>query len=121
MRPEVARRLTRAVWKQRAKSWLPTVLLVVALSAGAIYQLDYRIAHMDRTVAVTAVNGVVVSARRLPTKAGVTLAHVRLDDGSEVDADSTLPVAPHTYDRVMLERAQHASGRVSYHVAQVRH
>lgn len=121
MRPETARQLRRAIWSQRLRSYGPTVGLVLACVVLGGYLFNVRIDRSDPTVALTQINGTILDARRVAGRAAVFIAHVKLDTGKEVDADSTLAAVLRPSERVTVSEARHASGKLSYHVLQVMH
>lgn len=121
MRPEMAKKLQRAVWRQRLTSYGPTVLLLIGCTVLGGWFFSFKMDRADPTVALTQVNGTVIEAKRVASKASVTIAHIRLDDGKEVDADSTLPLPLVPNEHVVLNEYKHASGKLSYHVLQVKH
>ncbi len=119
MRPEMARELQRAIWRQRFKSYGPTVTLVLVCAVLGGYLFSFRLDRADPTMALTQLNGTIFEAHRVSGRAAVFVAHIRLDDGKDVNADSTLAAVLKPNERVLLSQARHASGKVSYHVLQV--
>jgi hypothetical protein len=53
------------------------------------------------------------------TSRGVTILHVHLDDGRDVDASSRLPQWPAPGTHVVIDESRHASGRVTWSVVRV--
>ncbi len=117
MREEISRRLTRAIWRRRLATWGPA--LVLAVMGAAAYLMELRVERMDPAEDVTTLAATVLSARRLPSKANVSIAHLLTDSGEEVDADSQLGVVLQPTERVTVSRVRHASGKVSFHVVAV--
>jgi acyl dehydratase len=119
MREEMSRRLTRAIWRRRLATWGPALVLALAVMGAAAYLMELRIERMDPAQDVTTLAATVLSARRLPSKANVSIAHLLTENGEEVDADSQLGVVLQPTERVTVSRVRHASGKVSFHVVAV--
>jgi len=112
-----ARRLTRLVWRERAKRALPLVLGAALLFAAVAYFTELSIGHIDRTVAVQQHPGTVVNVKQTGPRGSVVLVH--LGDGRDVEAFSSSRIAPHTGERVLINEARHASGRSTYEIARL--
>ncbi len=119
MRPEAARKLGRAIWTQRLRTFGPTVLFLLLCVAAGGYLFAPRADRGDPTVSVTQINGTVLEAHRVSGRAAIFIAQVRLDDGKVVTADSTLAAVLLPHERVILSQTQHASGKLSHRVLQV--
>jgi len=119
MRPEMARKLAQAIWRQRVTTYGPTLLLLIVCTSLGGWFFSYRLDRADPAIAMTEVTGIVMEARRVASKTAVTIAHIRLDDGKEIDADSTLPAPLIPNEHVVLNEMRHASGKMSYHVLKV--
>jgi hypothetical protein len=90
------------------------LLAFCAVLGGTFFNM--KLDRADPTVELTQVSGIVLEAHRAAGRAAVFIAHVRLDDGREIDADSVLPSPPAQHERVLLSQSRHASGKVSHHV-----
>lgn len=121
MRPDMARKLQRAIWMNRLKAYGPTVLFVMVCVIAGGFWFNSRLASGDPTVSVVQTAGTVQATTRVASRAAIYIVHVKLDDGKEVDADSTLAVIPVANERVALNQARHASGKTTYHVTHVVH
>lgn len=114
MTPEQKRRLDRMVWMQRLKILVPSVAVVLILGGAYVWVLAEKIGRVDAVTETHLVAGTVAGTPRLAGRSGAFRVHVRLRDGSEVDADSRLPQPPHDGERVELRASGHKSGRVTY-------
>lgn len=112
-----ARHLSRMVWRERAKRFLPLILAAVVLFAAATVFLVRQIGRADRTLEVATRTGVVTEHEIGMRKAAVV--HVHLDDGRNVDVFSTLRVAPAVGAHVVISEARHASGKHTYDLVRV--
>ena len=121
MRPEMARKLQRAIWISRLKVYGPTLFLLALCVLGGGYWYSSRLASGDPTVNLVQITGTVTASNRVASRAAIYIVHVKLDDGNEVVADSTLTIIPVASDHVTLNKATHASGKMTYHVLQVAH
>ena len=65
-----ARRLTRLVWRDRARRALPLVAIAVVLLAAVAYFTELSVDRIDRTVGVQAHSGTVVSVKPGPAARG---------------------------------------------------
>ena len=119
MRPALARRLERALWLQRLRTLGPTVLFLIVCVVLGGYVFSQRLDRTDPTVSLTQISGTITEAHRVAGRAAVFVAHVRLDDGREVDADSVLATVLVPNERVSVSIARHASGKLSFHVVQI--
>jgi hypothetical protein len=111
-----ARRLTRLVWRERLRRWLPIAMTAIAIFAVLTVLLVRQLGRADRTVDVTVHDGTVMDLVRGGTGRVASIVHVRLDDGREVQAFSTLRVMPLAGSHVVINEARHASGRLTYDV-----
>jgi hypothetical protein len=114
-----ARQLSRLVWRERARRWLPLAAAAVVLFGVFTAFLVSQFSKSDRTVEVTAREGTVVDGKRAPGPRGAAIVHVHLDDGRDVDVFSTLRVAPAVGTHVIVNEARHASGRLSYDLSRL--
>lgn len=112
---EKARQLTRLVWRERARRWLPVVLAAFVMLGGFLFLTETQIDHTDRTVDVKVHDGTVMDIKRTVGR-GAAVVQVRLDDGREVDAVSLFRVAPMAGSQVVVNEERHASGRMSFDV-----
>lgn len=119
MTPEQARQLERMIWKQRLKVLLPSVAAVLLVFGAFAWITAEKAERVDRTLKSRLVAGKVVGGARLTGRRGGFLVHVRLNDGSEVDALSALPQPPVDGEAVELRASAHASGRVTYQVVRL--
>jgi hypothetical protein len=113
---ENARRLSALVWRERMRRFLPIVVAAVVLTGLLTLFLIRQVERADRTVGVTVHNATVVSAR----KGGggrAAIVHVHMDDGRDVDAFSILPLTPFPGAHVVINEAQHKSGRHTFDVS----
>ena len=117
----MAKRLQRAIWRQRLITYVPTALLLIGGTLIGGWVFSFKLDRADPTVAMTQVDGTVLEAHRVASKVVTYIAHVRLANGKEIDADSTLPVPLPPNEHVVLNEMRHASGKTSYHVLQVKH
>ena len=109
-----SRQLTAMVWRERARRWLPAIIGVVFLFAGATYMLARQLDRADRTVEIVTHAGTVTGITRAGPRGAV--AHVHLDDGRDVDALSQLTVIPPAGTHVTVSESRHASGKLSYDI-----
>ena len=63
-----ARRLTRLVWRDRARTWLPIAAVALVLIAVVFYLTETQIDHADRTVDVKVHGATVVDIKRTATR-----------------------------------------------------
>jgi hypothetical protein len=110
-----ARKLTRLVWRDRARTWLPVAAVALILIGAVFFLTETQIDHADRTVDVTVHDATVVDIKRTAAR-GAAVVHVRLEDGRDVDAVSLFRVAPMAGAHVVVNEAKHASGRLTYDV-----
>lgn len=120
MRPDMARKLGRAIWRQRLVTYGPTFALLLFCASIGGYLFTQKLGRSDPMVETMQVDGTIMEAHRVSGRAAVFIAHVRLDDGREVDADSTLTTALVPKERVVVSQSRHASGKVSHHVMQLK-
>ena len=107
-----ARRLTRLVWRDRARTWLPIAAVALVLIAVVFYLTETQIDRADRTVDVKVHGATVVDIKRTAAR-GAAVVHVRLEDGRDVDAVSLFRVAPTAGSHVVVNEERHTSGRLT--------
>jgi hypothetical protein len=110
-----ARRLTRLLWRNRARRWLPAVGGALALAAALLLLTETQHHQADRTVAVAVHAGKVLDIKRTAAR-GAAIIHVHLDDGRNVEAVSQFRVTPTAGSAVIVNEARHDSGRLTYDV-----
>ena len=110
-----ARRLTRLVWRDRARTWLPVAAVALVLIGAVFFLTETQIDHADRTVDVTVHGATVVDIKRTAAR-GAAVVHVRLEDGRDVDAVSLFRVAPTAGSHVVVNEERHTSGRLTYDI-----
>ena len=113
-----ARRLTALVWRERARRWLPVLLVVLALAGGLTFMLSSQVERADRTVAVHEREGTVLGIKQGGSR-GASIVRVHLEDGRDVDAYSTSRVVLPKGSHVVVAEARHASGRLTYDVVRL--
>jgi hypothetical protein len=119
MRAERERALTRLIWVQRLKTWGTAVGAAIAIF-GAYVLLTYeRTASIDTTIETATLDGTVVSAQRGLSRKGGFSVHVKLDDGTEIEAMSYLSFMPVPGAHAEVRRAKHQSGLITYDVARL--
>jgi hypothetical protein len=111
-----ARRLSRLVWRERAKMWLPLIAAAALLFGLVAYFTELAVGRADRTVDVQTRSGTVLSVKRGSAARGVAVIHVHLEDGRDVDALSGVRVTPQEGSHVIVTEARHSSGRLTYEV-----
>lgn len=111
---EHARRLTRLMWWDRVRRWVPIAGAGAALLMAVAFVTETRIGHADRTVDVLVHRATVMDIKR--TGQGGAVVHVRLDDGRVVDAVSLFRIAPMAGSHVVVNEERHASGRLTFDV-----
>ena len=114
MSEDKSRRLKAMVWRERARRWVPIVLGLVVLFAGATYMLSSQLTRADRTLEVASHTGTVTGITRSGPRSAI--AHVHLDDGRDVDALSQFNLIPPAGSHVTVSESRHASGRLTYDV-----
>ncbi len=118
MRAERERELSRLIIKERIKRSAIAVIAAVAIFGTYVFLTYERTRLVDVTVETARLDGTVVS-----TAPGLTgksmVVHVRLDDGREIDATSTLKLQPVPGAHTQIRMARHQSGRVTYDVAKL--
>jgi hypothetical protein len=112
-----ARRLTRLVWRDRARRFLPLVGAAIVLFAFVGYFTEVAVNRVDRTVDVQLHTGTVVNVKRSTRGAAVVLVH--LEDGRDVDALSGLRLTPQAGTHVLINEARHTSGRLTFEIARL--
>lgn len=113
-----ARQLGRFVWRDRLRRFLPIAAAGLAIVGGLAFMLAWRLGHTDRTVAAQAHDATVLSVKTT-TSRGITIFHVHLDDGRDVDALSRLRQVPAPGTRVVISESHHESGRLTWDVVRV--
>jgi hypothetical protein len=113
-----ARQLSRLVWRERLLRWLPLAAVGLAFVGVLAFMFEWRISHADRTVEVRMHDATVLNVRSTASR-GVTIFHVHLDDGRDVDAATflRLPAVPGTH--VVISESRQASGRLSWGVVRM--
>jgi len=112
---EKARRLTRLIWRDRARRWLPVIAMVLVLAGAFAFMTELQIGRIDRTVDVKVHEGTVLDVKHAASR-GAAVLHVHLDDGRDIDALSALRLAPAAGAHVVINEGRHASGRLTYDV-----
>ncbi len=112
---EKARRLSRLVWRERARRWLPLIAAGVLVLGAYGYFTEVQISRIDRTLEVKVHAATVLDVKRTAAR-GAAVVHVHLDDGRDVDAVSALRVAPAAGAHVVVNEGMHASGRLTFDV-----
>lgn len=117
---EHARRLSALVWWERIRRMAPIALAALVLvglfSAFLMQQMD----RADHTLSVAVHNATVLTLKPAGgAQAG--LVHVQLDDGRDVDAVSALRLTPFAGAHVVVNEAQHASGKHTFAVVRLVH
>ena len=113
--PENARRLSRLVWRDRARRWVPIILAVVIGLGGLAYVTELQVGRVDRTVGMTTHEATVLEIKNNGAR-GAAVFHVHLDDGRDVDAVSTVRLTPVHGAHMIVVEARHASGRSTFDV-----
>ena len=116
---EKARQLNALVWRERVKRLLPLVALAVGATALLTFFLVRQVEKADQTVDIEVHQARVVDIKRHSTGRGGGIVIVRLDDGREVEAFSTLRLDPAAGAPVIVNVARHASGRLTYDIARL--
>jgi hypothetical protein len=114
-----AKRLSKLVWRERARRWLPLVAAAVILFSALTFFLVHQLNKSDRTVDVRVHDGTVSETKHGNAARGASVVHVHLDDGRDVDAFSMLRVVPAAGAHVVVNESRHASGRLTYDVLRV--
>ncbi len=115
---EKSRHLKQLIWRERLRKWVPALAVFAALFGLLIYLTNLRQGRADPTVDVRNLSGSVTAVLRPPSR-GMSIVHVRLDDGRETDALSQLPRLLPPGSRVTMTESRHASGKLSYDVTGV--
>lgn len=110
-----ARRLSRLVWRERVRRWLPVMAAAVLVLGAYGYFTEVQISRIDRTLEVKVHAATVLDIKR-PAARGAAVVHVHLDDGRDVDAVSALRLAPVAGTHVVVNEGMHASGRLTFDV-----
>jgi hypothetical protein len=116
---EKARRLNALVWRERARRVLPVVAVVVGAVALLTFFLARQVEQADRTLDVQVHQATVVHIKKSGNGRAAAIVEVRLDDGRDVEAFSTLRLDPATGAHVVVNEARHASGRMTYDIARL--
>ena len=116
---EKARQLTVLVWRERVRRIMPLLVIAFVLFGGFVYLTANRARHMDQTIDVKTHEGTVVNIKRGSPARGAFIIHARLHDGREIDALSTLRIAPLAGTNVVVNEFHHASGRYTYEIVRL--
>jgi hypothetical protein len=116
--PENARRLTQLVWRERARRWVPVILVAITGLAALAYMTELQIGRVDRTVDVVTHDATVLEVKN-PGARGAAVFRVHLDDGRDVDAVSTMRLTPAQGAHTVVTEAKHASGRLTFDVVRL--
>lgn len=112
-----SRRLSALIWRERLRKWIPIGLAIVCLFGGLTFYFNWQSNHSDPTIDLHARSGTVLGVKR-QTLRSAAIVHVKLDDGSEVDAFSGLGTFLTPGTPVQIGEARHASGRLTYDILQ---
>jgi hypothetical protein len=115
---ENARRLSALVWRERLRRLLPILLVVVVLIGLLTVFLVRQMERADRTVNVAVHNATILTVKQ-GGGARAAIVHVRLDDGRDVDAFSALRLTPFAGAHVVINEAEHASGKHTFDVVRM--
>ena len=113
-----ARRLTRLVWRDRARRALPLVVAAVVLLGAVAYFTELSVDRIDGTVGVQVHSGTVVGVKRGVAARGMIVV-VHLGDGRDVDAFSASRLTPQAGEHVVVNEARHVSGRYTYDIVRL--
>jgi hypothetical protein len=116
---EKARRLNALVWRERARRWVPVIVVAVGAIALLTFFLVRQVEHADRTLDVRVHQATVVHVKKSGNGRAAAIVEVRLDDGRDVEALSVLRLDPMAGAHVIINEARHASGRLTYDVARL--
>jgi hypothetical protein len=112
---ENARRLSALVWRERLRRFIPLVVAALVLIGLLTLFLVRQMDRADRTVSIAQHNGTVLTLKQ-GGGARAAIVHVHLDDGREVDAFSALRLTPFAGAHVVINEAQHVSGKHTFDV-----
>lgn len=113
-----ARQLSRLVWRERLLRWLLLAAVGLALVGVLAFMFEWRTSHVDRTVEMRMHDATVLNVRSTASR-GVTVFHVHLDDGRDVDAASLFRLSAVPGTHVVVSESRHASGRLTWGVVRV--
>jgi hypothetical protein len=116
---EKARRLNALVWRERARRWVPVIVVAVGAIALLTFFLVRQVEHADRTLDVRVHQATVVHVKKSGNGRAAAIVEVRLDDGRDVEALSVLRLDPMAGAHVIINEARHASGRMTYDIARL--
>jgi hypothetical protein len=116
---EKARQLTVLVWRERVRRIMPLLLIMLGLIGGFAFLTANRARRIDQTIDVQTHEGTVVNIKRGSPARGAFIVHARLHDGREIDAFSTLRIAPPAGAIVLVNEARHASGRYTFEIVRL--
>jgi hypothetical protein len=116
---EKARQLTVLVWRERVRRIMPLLLIMLGLIGGFAFLTANRARRIDQTIDVQTHEGTVVNIKRGSPARGAFIVHARLHDGREIDAFSTLRIAPPAGANVLVNEARHASGRYTFEIVRL--
>lgn len=112
---EKSRALSRLVWRDRIGQVLPVLVLALCAFGGLTFYLNWQKSHADPTVSFVAHTATVLEVKRQSLR-NAAVVHVKLDDGREVDAFSSLTTLLPPGAHVEIAEAKHASGKSTYDV-----
>jgi hypothetical protein len=115
---ENARRLSALVWRDRARRFVPVVVLAAGAVALLTFFLVRQVERADATLDVKSHEATVLGVKHAGAR-GAAILHVHLDDGRDVDAASGMRVDPALGAHVVVYEARHASGRLTFDVARL--
>src|ERR1700674_4358925 len=115
---EKARRLTALIWRERARRWLPIVVVALGLFGAFVFFLCQPLNRADRAVDVQTHDATVINIKRGGAR-GTAIVRVHLDDGRDVEALNALRLVPMTGSHIVINEARHASGRLTYDVVRL--
>lgn len=110
-----ARALSRLVWRERLRTVLPLVALAACGFAALTAYFSWQRSKADPAIAYADVHGTVLDVKR-QTLRSAAIVHVKLDDGRDVDAFSSLGMLLPPGTHVDIAAATHASGKLTYDI-----
>jgi hypothetical protein len=114
-----SQKISRLIWRQRIVTWGSRGLLAAAALGSAGAWTWYRQNQIDMTVEAHPITATVTGLGRGAVARGISVVHAHTDDGREVDAFSTLRLAPAVGAHIVLSEAHHKSGRITYDLLHV--
>ena len=109
-----ARTLSRLVWRERLRSALPLVVFACGFAVLTAY-FSWQRSTADPAIAYADLHGTVLDVKR-QTLRSAAIVHVKLDDGRDVDAFSSLGTLLLPGTHVDIAAATHASGKLTYDI-----